>query len=69
MAEVSAVFFLLSGIPGRLSSPPPGKHYNPYFPYSLFPFSSLEDQPMTILMFIVSCIGGDSENRGFKFSS
>ena len=31
MAEVSAVFFLLSGIPGRLSSPPPGKHYNPYF--------------------------------------
>ena len=24
---------------------------------------------MTILMFIVSCIGGDSENRGFKFSS
>ena len=24
---------------------------------------------MTILMLIVSCIGGDSENRGFKFSS
>ena len=38
-------------------------------PYSLFPFSSLEDQPMTILMLIVSCIGGDSENRGLKFSS
>ena len=31
MAEVSAVFFLHSGIPGRLSSPLPGKHYNPYF--------------------------------------
>ena len=48
MAEVSAVFFLHSGIPGRLSSPPPGKHYNPYFSYNHYLLVSLLSSLLTI---------------------